>query len=83
MLQELGSQAILVMVRWYSHPGRSHVAQWAGNSTAAPGTNPAQAAAGDQTKNAPDGASSEGDQVGWLMGLEPTTTGITILDSTN
>jgi hypothetical protein len=21
--------------------------------------------------------------VGWLMGLEPTTTGITILDSTN
>jgi len=23
------------------------------------------------------------DSVGWLMGLEPTTTGITILDSTN
>ena len=23
------------------------------------------------------------DLVGWLMGLEPTTTGITILDSTN
>jgi hypothetical protein len=22
-------------------------------------------------------------QLGWLMGLEPTTTGITILDSTN
>ena len=22
-------------------------------------------------------------RVGWLMGLEPTTTGITILDSTN
>jgi hypothetical protein len=23
------------------------------------------------------------ERVGWLMGLEPTTTGITILDSTN
>ncbi len=26
---------------------------------------------------------SPGVKVGWLMGLEPTTTGITILDSTN
>jgi hypothetical protein len=26
---------------------------------------------------------SNGKSVGWPMGLEPTTTGITILDSTN
>ena len=28
-------------------------------------------------------ASGASVSVGWLMGLEPTTTGITILDSTN
>ena len=26
---------------------------------------------------------ADGNDMGWLMGLEPTTTGITILDSTN
>ena len=28
-------------------------------------------------------AGTGGKEVGWLMGLEPTTTGITIRDSTN
>jgi hypothetical protein len=27
--------------------------------------------------------SKANERMGWLMGLEPTTTGITILDSTN
>ena len=34
-------------------------------------------------ENGPDGPLTKLIQVGWLMGLEPTTTGITILDSTN
>ncbi len=34
-------------------------------------------------QNGPEGPLSEVKPVGWLMGLEPTTTGITILDSTN
>jgi hypothetical protein len=34
-------------------------------------------------KKAGRGARLVQDLVGWLMGLEPTTTGITILDSTN
>ncbi len=34
-------------------------------------------------KAQPKGLGFVFDAVGWLMGLEPTTTGITILDSTN
>ena len=77
VLQELGGWASLAMVQRYAHLGKSHVAQWAGNSIGA-GTNPAQGSFQAQTKNAPEGASVEGEAVGWLMGLEPTTTGITI-----
>lgn len=77
VLQELGGWASLSMVQRYAHLGRSHVAQWAGNLSA-PGTNPAQVAHVAESKNAPSGASSEVESVGWLMGLEPTTTRITI-----
>jgi hypothetical protein len=76
VLQELGGWASLTMVQRYAHLGRSHVAAWAGNMAHA-GTNPAQPAEDPPTKNAPGGASSEGETVGWLMGLEPTTTRIT------
>ena len=34
-------------------------------------------------KKAAQGGLNDMRKVGWLMGLEPTTTGITILDSTN
>jgi len=76
VLQELGGWASLAMVQRYAHLGRSHVAAWADNISGA-GTSPAQVAQDPQTTSAPGGALSEGDQVGWLMGLEPTTTRIT------
>jgi integrase len=76
VLQELGGWASLAMVQRYAHLGRSHVAQWAGNLSA-DGTTLAQPAPAPRSETAPEGAACEGDQVGWLMGLEPTTTGIT------
>lgn len=76
VLQELGGWASLAMVQRYAHLGRSHVAQWAGN-LAGGGTTLAQPAPDAPTKTAPEGAVHEGEQVGWLMGLEPTTTRIT------
>ena len=36
-----------------------------------------------ETKQGPEGPCFYWNFLGWLMGLEPTTTGITILDSTN
>ena len=80
VLKELGNWSTLAMVERYAHLGVSHVAGWAGNIG---GTNPAQPHRADPTKSGPEGPLYEGDSMGWLMGLEPTTTGITILDSTN
>ncbi|MEY2687976.1 MAG: hypothetical protein RL375_2174 [Pseudomonadota bacterium] len=76
VLQELGGWASLAMVQRYAHLGRSHVAQWAGNLGGG-GTTLAQPAPAAQTETASEEAATEGDQVGWLMGLEPTTTRIT------
>lgn len=76
VLQELGGWASLAMVQRYAHLGVSHVAAWAGNVTEA-GTNPAQLRVDVAKENGPEGPLSEGNQVGWLMGLEPTTTRIT------
>lgn len=78
VLQELGGWASLAMVQKYAHLGQQHTAAWAGNALTTPGTDPAQPAAGAPMKNAPGGASSWGGAVGWLKGLEPSTTGITI-----
>jgi len=77
VLQELGGWASPEMVQKYAHLGRSHVAQWAGNSLAAPGTNPAQMASDTTNENGPEGPFHRED-LGWLIGLEPTTTRITI-----
>lgn len=76
VLQELGGWASLAMVQRYAHLGSSHVAQWAGNLSAG-GTTPAQPAPRPTSETAPEGAAHEGKQLGWLMGLEPTTTRIT------
>ena len=76
VLQALGGWASLAMVQRYAHLGQSHIAAWAGN-TATGGTNPAQVAQLATNENGPEGPLTEGDQVGWLMGLEPTTTRIT------
>ena len=80
VLQELGGWASLAMVQRYAHLGVSHVAAWASNIG---GTNPVQVPIGTPNANGPEGPSTEEKSLGWLMGLEPTTTGITILDSTN
>jgi integrase len=74
VLRELGGWATLAMVERYAHLGVSHVATWAGNIG---GTNPVQVAGPGTKQNGPEGPSTEVEKLGWLMGLEPTTTGIT------
>jgi integrase len=73
VLQELGGWASLAMVQRYAHLGESHIAAWAGNVSTG-GTKVAQRAPAAQRKTGPVGPATE---VGWLMGLEPTTTRIT------
>lgn len=82
VLQDLGGWASLSMVQRYAHLGATHVAAWAGNTlasaaTARPGTNPAQAPVDGTNNNGPEGPLIE-ENLGWLIGLEPTTTRITI-----
>jgi integrase len=74
VLQELGGWASLVMVQRYAHLGRSHVAAWAGNLSSG-GTTTAQPQSESPVKTDREGADSH--RLGWLMGLEPTTTRIT------
>lgn len=74
VLQELGGWASLAMVQRYAHLGVSHVAAWASNIG---GTTAVQPRIGGPNENGPEGPSTEGERLGWLMGLEPTTTGIT------
>ena len=81
VLQELGGWASLTMVQRYAHLGQTHVSAWAGNIGG--GTSAVQVDSRRAIENGPEGPSSEVNQVGWLMGLEPTTTRITIWDSTN
>jgi integrase len=76
VLQELGGWASLAMVQRYAHLGRSHVAAWAGNAGGG-GTTPAQVAGEGFMEIGPGDPRQEGEKVGWLMGLEPTTTRIT------
>ena len=76
VLQELGGWASLAMVQRYAHLGATHVAAWAGNIAPA-GTDSAQAARASTNETGPEGPVHLGDSMGWLMGLEPTTTGIT------
>jgi hypothetical protein len=73
VLQELGGWASLAMVQRYAHLGQSHIAVWAGNVSPG-GTKVAHPAPEEGKKKGPEGPSTE---VGWLMGLEPTTTRIT------
>lgn len=71
VLQELGGWASLSMVQRYAHLSVSHVAAWAGNIG---GTTSIQVAADEAKEKGPEGPSVE---VGWLKGLEPSTTRIT------
>ena len=75
VLRQLGGWADIKMVLRYAHLAPGYVAQYANNAllTISP-TNPEEVSDDSQGKK---------DGMGWLMGLEPTTTGITIRDSTN
>ncbi|MGL4573600.1 MAG: tyrosine-type recombinase/integrase [Burkholderiaceae bacterium] len=73
-LMDLGGWSSYEMVLVYAHMAQSHLARYAGAS--ALGTNLAQTdrfADFQPVDNAPNSLNS----LGWLMGLEPTTTGIT------
>ena len=60
-----------------------HVTTWAGNISS-DGPIRRQASERSEKKDLDHSKSFfHSDELGWLMGLEPTTTGITILDSTN
>jgi integrase len=76
VLQELGGWASLSMVQRYAHLGVSHVAAWAGN-VSGHGTTAVQPPVDGTNDNGPEGPLTEGKPLGWLMGLEPTTTRIT------
>jgi integrase len=77
VLQELGGWQTSAMVARYAHLGQSHLAAWAGNLLPG-GTTVAQPATTDDAGQTNAAGAVQGDPVGWLMGLEPTTTRITI-----
>ncbi|MGL4574988.1 MAG: tyrosine-type recombinase/integrase, partial [Burkholderiaceae bacterium] len=79
-LMELGGWSSYEMVLVYAHMAQSHLARYAGAS--ALGTNLAQVdrfAAFNPVDNNAKSLNSKG----WLMGLEPTTTGITKRQASN
>jgi integrase len=79
VLQELGGWASQAMVQKYAHLGESHLSAWAGNIGC--GTSSAQVVPEDPAAAQRGRANVQSDQaltMGWLMGLEPTTTRITI-----
>ena len=73
VLRQLGGWADMTMVLRYAHLAPGYVAGYAENS-ALPATKPTTASCGlvSATAETPD-------SLGWPMGLEPTTTGITIV----
>jgi len=77
VLKELGGWASLDMVMKYAHLAPGYVANYAENITSA-----AQARgcnSGHSAEDVSEDYRQDGGKLGWLMGLEPTTTGITIL----
>lgn len=72
VLQHLGGWSDYTMVLRYAHLGLDHTAAWASNSTLRDksATSAPVAGAAETEKNALE-------SMGWMMGLEPTTTGIT------
>ncbi|MEX8520032.1 MAG: tyrosine-type recombinase/integrase [Leptothrix sp. (in: b-proteobacteria)] len=72
VLQQLGGWSDYTMVLRYAHLGLDHTAAWASNSTLRDksATSAPVAGAAETEKNALE-------SMGWMMGLEPTTTGIT------
>jgi len=79
VLKELGGWASLAMVERYSHLAPGHVSAWSGNASLSrlSGTNPGTSGTKGSIKTGSRNADYLGKPMGWLMGLEPTTTGIT------
>ena len=75
VLQQLGGWSSLAMVQRYAHLGRDHTAAWADAVS--------RHTSGTLVGSKRDDEAQVPDSMGWLMGLEPTTTGITTRDSTN
>ena len=69
-LQQLGGWSTKAMVENYSHLAPGFAAQWVENSSIGTVAGTAGMESADETLQVPD-------SMGWLMGLEPTTTGIT------
>ena len=76
VLQQLGGWASYSMVLRYAHLGRDHVAAYANASLL-------RDKSGTSFGEDRDEASQVTEKMGWLTGLEPATTGITIRDSTS
>ncbi len=75
VLQQLGGWSSFAMVQRYAHLGRDHTAAYADAVSRYNGGTTFGSKRADETQ-VPE-------LMGWLMGLEPTTTGITTRDSTN
>ncbi len=78
VLQKLGGWASYSMVLRYAHLGHDHASIYAGNLFESWDKNVTQ-----KEKDLSDESFKSLNSLGWLMGLEPTATGITIQDSTN
>jgi len=83
VLQQLGGWASYSMVLRYAHLGVDHTAAWVNNSLRDKSVTSVTRNANDIGHYVEQFDESHSEKMGWLMGLEPTTTGITIRDSTN
>jgi hypothetical protein len=75
-LQELGAWASMDMVLRYAHLSPGYVASFVENVALAPPTAPPSISPTGE-KDVSEGSQGNNVRVGWPMGLEPTTTGIT------
>jgi len=75
VLQQLGGWSSFAMVTRYAHIGTDYAAQYAGGSL----RDKSVTSSGDDSRGffSSDNAMKTNENLGWLMGLEPTTTGIT------
>src|SRR5204863_5007254 len=83
VLMQLGGWASYAMVLRYAHLGVDHTAAWVNNSLRDKSVTSVTRNANDIGHYVEQFDESHSEKMGWLMGLEPTTTGITIRDSTN
>ena len=84
VLKELGGWASLDMVERYAHLAPDFVASYAENITHAAHANLVSTHNSTHTiKIVSEDYQEDTCKLGWLMGIEPTTTGITILNSDN